>query len=367
MKKYKTIIIFSTVGAILFLTCYFAHSIHNSNTETVPVLSPNEDYIKWVDFNISYEALNAAYNYDINTYGTETHIDWIQLLAYTAAKSGGNFNKSALSLMDRCAEQIINKEATMESLTSELKYYNYFTKAYSAVLGGLVGEYETQKYDENGTEKIWEKTYGLKGYSPIAQGFYYNDYDDFGVSRTYGYKRRHLGHDMMGSIGTPIIAVESGYVEAIGWNQYGGWRLGVRSFDKQRYYYYAHLRKDAPYNENLKIGSIVKAGDVIGYLGRTGYSRTENVNNIDSAHLHFGIQLIFNESQKEGNNEIWIDCYDLIKFLYKHRSKTERIGDSKESTRVYDIKDPAVDEYEDIINRRHHKLYYKFWNSNKNT
>lgn len=47
----------------------------------------------------------------------------------------------------------------------------------------------------------------------------------------------------MGQVGTPVIAVESGYVEAIGWNQYGGWRLGIRSFDRKRYYYYAHLRK----------------------------------------------------------------------------------------------------------------------------
>lgn len=37
---------------------------------------------------------------------------------------------------------------------------------------------------------------------------------------------------MMGQTGTPVVAVESGYVEAIGWNQYGGWRLGIRSFDK---------------------------------------------------------------------------------------------------------------------------------------
>ena len=60
---------------------------------------------------------------------------------------------------------------------------------------------------------------------------------------------------------------------------------------------------------------MVQAGDVIGYLGRTGYSRTENTNNIDEPHLHFGIQLIFDESQKDGNNEIWIDCYEITRFL----------------------------------------------------
>ena len=69
-----------------------------------------------------------------------------------------------------------------------------------------------------------------------------------------------------------MIAVESGRVEALGWNQYGGWRIGIRSFDGKRYYYYAHLRKDYPYQSNLKEGSLVTAGDVIGYLGHTGYS-----------------------------------------------------------------------------------------------
>ena len=98
-------------------------------------------------------------------------------------------------------------------------------------------------------------------------------------------------------------------MEALGWNQYGGWRIGIRSFDQKRYYYYAHLRKGFPYALDLEEGSMVQAGDVIGYMGRTGYSSEENVNNIDVYHLHLGLQLIFDESQREGTNEIWIDVY----------------------------------------------------------
>ena len=183
--------------------------------------------------------------------------------------------------MKAVAEKLLNEETTIEELTKDLKYYDYYYEAYEAVLGGLVGEYEIQEKAENSEELIWVKKYGLKGYSPIAKGFEYSDYDDFGVSRSYGYKRTHLGHDMMGQVGTPIIAVESGYVEALGWNQYGGWRIGIRSFDNKRYYYYAHLRKNFPFNKMLEEGSIVQAGDVIGYMGRTGYSKTENTNNID--------------------------------------------------------------------------------------
>ncbi len=34
-------------------------------------------------------------------------------------------------------------------------------------------------------------------------------------------------------------------------------RIGIRSFDKKRYYYYAHLRQNYPYAENLKEGDVM--------------------------------------------------------------------------------------------------------------
>lgn len=305
-----------------------------------------KEFIKWVEFNVSYEALEQAYQYDVETYDNEVHVNWIELLAYLGATYGGEFGNYKKRDMSKLVESLQSKEETMTSITADMKYYSYYLEAYTAVLGGLVGEYEIeQKKDDSSEELVWVKKYGLKGFLPIAKNFPYSDYDDFGVSRSYGYKRRHLGHDMIGQVGTPIVAVESGYVEAIGWNQYGGWRLGIRSFDGKRYYYYAHLRKNFPYNKALQEGSIVQAGDVIGYLGRTGYSATENVNNIETSHLHIGLQLIFDESQKEGNNEIWVDCYNLIRFLYRNRSETVKNTDTKEWYRIYNIKDPAVEEF----------------------
>lgn len=305
-----------------------------------------ENIIKWVEFDVSYSALSKAYEYDVGSQSEEIKLNWIELLAYLGAKYGGNFSKYKEKDLNTLAKQLKSKEETIETLTKEMKYYPYYLEAYSAVLGGLVGEYEIEVPDEeNPSEKVWISKYGLKGFSPIAKHFPYSDYDDFGVSRTYGYKRNHLGHDMMGQVGTPIIAIESGYVEVLGWNQYGGWRIGIRSFDKKRYYYYAHLRKNFPFVKTLEEGSVVQAGDVIGYLGRTGYSRVENTNNIDTPHLHLGIQLIFDESQKEGNNEIWIDCYSLVRFLYKNRSETVKDQETKEWYRIYEIRDPAVEEY----------------------
>ncbi len=291
------------------------------------------DYIKWVDFTVPASAMEKAYQYDVESYGEKIHLNWIELLAYAAARQGGNFGKKAQQNIDDCAKALLEGK-TMEDLTKKLEYYPYYLEAYTAVLGGFVGEYET----------TGEKHYGLIAFSPIAAGFYYTDYDDFGASRSYGYARPHLGHDMMGQIGTPIIAVESGYVEAIGWNQYGGWRIGIRSFDKKRYYYYAHLRQNYPYAENLKEGDIVTAGDVIGYMGHTGYSTKENVNNIETVHLHFGMELIFDESQKESTNEIWISCYELTKFLLKNKSEVYKVEGTKEWKRVTEMKVPAAEE-----------------------
>ena len=167
----------------------------------------------------------------------------------------------------------------------------------------------------------------MKAFSPIAAGYRYSHCSDFGNKRSFGFSRKHLGNDLMGSQGTPIVAVESGVVEAIGWNRYGGWRIGIRSADSKRYYYYAHLQKDKPFADGLEKGDLVTAGDVIGFMGRTGYSDKENVNNIETVHLHFGMQLVFTEDQKECNSEIWIDVYNIVRLLQEHRSSVERSVD----------------------------------------
>lgn len=300
--------------------------------------SEKKDYIHWVDFDICLEAMSQALQYDIDTYGQDVHINWVELLAYLAAGYGGDFSHYKSADMVAAVEKI--KAEGIENLTADMKYYSYYAEAYDAVLGGMVGEFETAE-QENG-ELV--KTYGLKAFAPIAKGFPYSHYDDFGVSRSYGYRRQHLGHDLMGQVGTPVIAIESGRVSAMGWNQYGGWRIGIDSFDGKRYYYYAHLRQNRPYAEGLKEGDIVQAGDVIGYMGRTGYSTKENVNNIDEYHLHLGLQLIFDESQREGSNEIWIDLYPLTQFLSRHQSEAVRNDETKEWVRKYPFKDPAAEE-----------------------
>ena len=296
----------------------------------------DDPYIKWVDFNVPYSAMKDALKYDIESYGSSPRIIWIEILAYIAAKNGGNFSGYRSSNTEKIINELKNGK-TMDDLTENLKYYGYYKEAYMAVLSEFVGEYQIEGNDNEGNKTI-ETKYGLRAFSPIAKGFYYNHYDDFGNSRTYGFTRRHLGNDLIANIGTPVIAVESGIVEALGWNQYGGWRIGIRSFDGRRYYYYAHLRKNYPYHKSMHIGKKVKAGDVIGYVGRSGYSTTENTNNIRTSHLHFGIELIFSEAQRSRHNEIWINVYNIVKLLDSNRSEVYKDEESKEYYPLHDIK-----------------------------
>lgn len=293
------------------------------------------DFIKYAEFNVCCSALEKALEYDISTHKNDekVKIDWVQVLAYLGAKYGGDFKQ----YKEVDLEQIVNRLKDgdkIKDITKDMKYYDYYYRVYNAVLGGFTGWYNTEAEDENG--KITKvKDYGLCVFSPIAKGFPFSHYDDFGTGRSYGYKRKHLGHDLMAATGTPVIAIETGTVEIMGWNQYGGWRIGIRSLDKKRYYYYAHLRQNRPFNPNIKEGAVVNAGEVIGYVGRTGYSTTENTNNIDASHLHLGMELIFDESQKECDNEIWVDLYAVATLLEKHKSTVYRVNETKEFYNKY--------------------------------
>ena len=274
--------------------------------------------INWFEFNVPYESLKYAMDTDIATHEQEKKLDWIEILALAASRTDG---QCRLSSVKKAVKELKGDVSAEELASANPKGYRYYKTAYQAVLGGLLGNYSILV---DGKQKV---VYGLKAFSPIAAGYGYGHSDDFGNKRTFGFTRRHLGHDMMGQQGTPIVAVESGVVEALGWNRYGGWRIGIRSADSKRYYYYAHLQKDHPYAPGLEEGDMVQAGDLIGFMGRTGYSDKENTNNIETVHLHFGMELVFEESQKECNNEIWIDTYSIVKLLDAHRSSLHKKGD----------------------------------------
>ena len=98
--------------------------------------------------------------------------------------------------------------------------------------------------------------------------------DSWGEPRDGG--RTHKGVDMMAARGTPLVAIEDGYIWYMSWHYAGGNGLYIQGDSGDRWYY-AHL--DA-YASGLQIGLRVSAGQVVGYNGDTG--------NASIPHLHLG-------------------------------------------------------------------------------
>jgi murein DD-endopeptidase MepM/ murein hydrolase activator NlpD len=101
--------------------------------------------------------------------------------------------------------------------------------------------------------------------------------DTFGAARSdVSY---HHGVDVFGQLGQPLVAVTDGTVFSVGWNKVGGNRLWL--LDEQgNQFYYAHL---SAFSTAAVNGARVKAGEVIGFMGRTGDAEGTPY------HLHFEI------------------------------------------------------------------------------
>jgi murein DD-endopeptidase MepM/ murein hydrolase activator NlpD len=110
-------------------------------------------------------------------------------------------------------------------------------------------------------------------YGPSSYG------DTYGAPRGDVSGGWHHGDDIFAPLGAPVLAVASGTVFSVGWNQVGGNRLWLRDGAGNEYYY-AHLSAYTPLARN---GAIVNAGDVLGFVGNTGDAQGTPY------HLHFEI------------------------------------------------------------------------------
>ena len=133
-------------------------------------------------------------------------------------------------------------------------------------------------------------------------------------NRTYGGQRGHEGCDIMGNQrprGTyPVVSMSDGVVEKVGWLEKGGWRIGIRTASGL-YLYYAHLYD---YSKDWKEGDEVTAGELLGFMGDSGYSAIEGtVGNFD-VHLHVGMYL-----RTDHYEELSVTPYWVLKYLEKYR------------------------------------------------
>ena len=69
-----------------------------------------KEFIKWVDFQVTREAMQQAFRYDVDTYRSEIHLNWIELLAYLGARYGGDFSRYKEADMKAIADRILAGE-----------------------------------------------------------------------------------------------------------------------------------------------------------------------------------------------------------------------------------------------------------------
>ncbi|MEC0209069.1 M23 family metallopeptidase [Paenibacillus ehimensis] len=118
---------------------------------------------------------------------------------------------------------------------------------------------------------------------PLGADYSYRS--TWGASRGWGGYRIHEGTDIFAGHGVPVRSAAYGVVEVMGWNPYGGWRIGIRDLNNV-YHYYAHL---SGFNKKeVKQGSIVKPGQVIGWVGSSGYGKPGTSGKFPP-HLHYGL------------------------------------------------------------------------------
>ena len=138
-------------------------------------------------------------------------------------------------------------------------------KAKAEDLKKLLGAIENENYRRDVTPSQWP-TDG--GYISSPFGGRPNPFSGYG-------RDWHPGIDIAVDYGTPVYASAAGYVEQSGW--YGGYGKYVRlSHDFGYETAYGHMSRLA-----VSAGSFVKKGEIIGYVGSTGYST--------GPHLHFEV------------------------------------------------------------------------------
>lgn len=136
--------------------------------------------------------------------------------------------------------------------------------------------------------------------------------DSWMFGRSYKGERGHEGTDIMAAVNErglyPVVSMTDGTVKNKGWLELGGWRLGIET-ERGAYFYYAHLDS----YEDIEVGDEVKAGDFLGYMGDSGYSREEGTTGNFPVHLHMGIYLY------PDGREVSVNPYGVLRYAEDRR------------------------------------------------
>ena len=286
-RKEKLISLTSNVLAIVLVIILVILVLDLTLYKKISVkLEPNH----MAAMNISYNDFAALENLAL-----KYNIKFSSLLAYYFAENNFFINKPIVTGYDYIEENYVKNFKQIKS-----KYKRKSIKPVEEMLDVIIREIV---------------------YFPIPTGFATeqgNDYtygNTWGAAREYGGARTHKGTDIVDANNTrgrlPIVSMTDGQIKHIGWNELGGYRVGIET-ESGNYYYYAHLSEFAP---NIAAGTEIKAGQLIGFMGDTGYSKKEGTTGNFIVHLHVGI--IYNALFE--NSEFWVNPYIFLRYAEQNR------------------------------------------------
>ena len=249
---------------------------------------------------LSYDIISMRFQPDVWSGGLAT-VDYEQCAARIGLFGGIGLDGDGDGIVD-----IHNEQDVMYTLVEYLRSIGDFEQAVTAyyqnddavriILGiaKLFEHYETVDLDKRAF--------------PVSTWHLYSYSNGYGDARAWGGRRSHEGIDIFAGYGVPVTSTSYGIVEVVGWNEYGGYRIGIRDIHNT-YQYYAHLQGFA---DGIEEGVMVEPGQVIGSVGATGYG-PEGTSGKFEPHLHFGLYKF------DGSREWAFNPYPhLVKWEAKH-------------------------------------------------
>ncbi len=204
-------------------------------------------------------------------------------------------SKSDLLTQEAKVDKLIKEIKELEAdYQAELDKYESASKKLDAQLAAAEKKYKEQlaalEAKNNAGSGEW--------YWPLPGRYY--------ISSTFAYRKHpitgkwshHTGNDIPAPGGTEIHAAKDGVVTDVGKNSVYGNYIQI-SHGNGYSTFYAHMKSTAI----VKEGATVKRGQVIGYVGTTGYS-TGN-------HLHFELRV-------NGTRADALKLYPNLKFTYSY-------------------------------------------------
>lgn len=238
----------------------------------------------------------------------ENGIEFAYFLTLSAEMAKFNPDKYKSDLIPKVLERAgTGSPASLNKSSKTI--YNMYSRYYNYLNAGPI---PNSKITTTRTKKL--KSFDPEEYeyeTSTMETFYsYSHYDDFGAQRTFGGNRAHEGNDLIASAGVPIVSISEGIVRDMNWNDFGGNIVGVIT-GPDTYFYYAHVQS---FNPDLHEGDYVNAGDLLGYVGNSGYGPLGTTGMfVNHLHLQIGIKI---DGLKE---RFYVSPYNIVTFLDDYR------------------------------------------------